>query len=949
MSVNPTEEPLQNDDANHGRLFRTLSRIDREQQRPRWNSKPRRPWQKRLILSAEILLALILIAVITADLSLRHAMRASLPQLDGEVHIAGLSAPVTVTRDAQSVPSIRAANLDDLLFAQGYITASDRLWQMDALRRHAAGDLAEILGPSLVEHDRRQRTLQVRAAADRAISVLPREQLHQLDAYAYGVNAFIESHASALPMEFHLLHYKPAPWSPRDSLLIELVMTQDLSTEFPQKMNREALSARLPATLLSDLYPVGSWRDRPPTQATVDLTAPTDSIEQIPLDKTQSFNRAPSATPADLLKTFAALGNPCDNCRAGSNNWAVAGSRSASGAPLVSNDMHLGLTMPDIWYEAALHAAGSTPLDVTGFTLPGMPFVIAGRNEHIAWTYTNLGADVQDIRIEHLRGSGADTEFELPNKTWALAQHHIELIHVRGGRNVTLDVLTTTHALGNATLQTPVLSSLYPTDHRALSLSWTIYDPSTITAPLLDIDTASDAASLVAAFSSFACVSENVIYADNHSIGYHAIGRVPIRGLALQRPRAMPQFVMPDRTPEDDDQDESGTLAFPQTLGTPHLILASARRARAVTPKAQVEQIPQPAVLNYTVGSPISPLPTDALDETQEWSGYIPYSELPSMLNPVSGVLATANARVTSDNYPYFIANDWVDPYRAERIYRSLENRTGLTPADMLRLESDVHSEFDLMLAQRLAYAIDETLTKAHGRPLAQDAKQLHQAADILRDWKGDMSPDSSAAAIVSVTRARLWPALLVPQLLKQNSKRKASVESLILLYTWNEKTTALEGLLQHTPARWLPATYPNWNTFLASCVAEALKQVHAPADLAGFHYGSLHVVDIQHPILGRDGLFSRMLGVSLGSGASPIGGDNTTIKATGLHFGPSERFTADLANPDSTLGNITTGQSGNPASAAYLDQFGPWLHGTSFALPLNKPAIVHSLSLLPQ
>jgi penicillin amidase len=944
MSLNPTEESLHTGDVNHRRLFRALSRVDREQQRPRRRSR----WPKRLILSAEILLVLIIVLVITAAISLRHSMRAALPQLDGEVHITGLSAPVTVTRDAQSVPSIRAANLDDLLFAQGYITASDRLWQMDALRRHAAGDLAEILGPSLVDHDRRQRTLQVRAAADRAISLLPSDQLHQLDAYARGVNAFIDTHANALPVEFHLLHYKPAPWSPRDSLLIELVMTEDLSTEFPQKMNRETLSAHLPASLLADLYPVGSWRDRPPMQGPVDLTAPTDSIEQIPLDNTQSLNRSPSATPEELLKTFAALSNHCESCRSGSNNWAIAGNRSASGAPLVSNDMHLSLSMPDIWYEAALHATGSTPLDVTGFTLPGMPFVIAGRNEHVAWTYTNLGADVQDVRIEHTRGSGADTEFELPNKTWALAQHHTELIRVRGGRNVTLDVVTTTHALGSATLQTPIISPLYPTDHRTLSLSWTIYDPSTITVPLLDINTASDGASLVAAFAGFACVSENVIYADNKSIGYHAIGRIPIRGLALQHPRTTPQFVMPDRTPEDDDQDESGMLAFPQALGVPHLIRTSVTRARVVAPKAQDDQIPQQPALNYTIGSPISPLPTDALDDTQEWSGYIPYSELPSMLNPALGVLATANARVTSDNYPYFIANDWIDPYRAEHIYRLLENRTGLTPVDMLHIETDVHSEFDLVLAQRLAYALDETLNHTPNGPLAHDAKRLHRAADILRDWKGDMSPESSAAAIVSATRARLWPALLVPQLLKKNPKPKVPLETLVLLYTWNEKTTALESLLEHTPARWLPSNYPNWNVFLAGCVAEALRQVHAPADLATFRYGSLHVVDIQHPILGSDGLFSRMLGVPLGSGASPIGGDNTTIRATGLHFGPSERFTADLSDPDATIGNITTGESGNPDSPAYLDQFLPWLHGTSFALPLNKPTIAHTLTLLP-
>ena len=212
-------------------------------------------WLGRVAVTFSILLALFFLALAIIAVSLRRDMRANLLAnqglLDGSVPVAGLTAPVTITRDAQSVPSIHAANLDDLLFAQGYITASDRLFQMDALRRHGAGTLAEILGPSLIQHDREQRILQLRAAADRAIAVLPPDQLHQLQAYANGVNAYINSHdgpkhspsAQGLPVEFHILHYSPEPWQPRDSLLIAIVMAQDLSTDFPTKLNREAFSA----------------------------------------------------------------------------------------------------------------------------------------------------------------------------------------------------------------------------------------------------------------------------------------------------------------------------------------------------------------------------------------------------------------------------------------------------------------------------------------------------------------------------------------------------------------------------------------------------------------------------------------------------------------------------------------------------------------------------------
>jgi penicillin amidase len=1022
----------------HALLFRRLSQLRRTQLHPRHRRSAR-----RLIIAFELLLVLAVAAILIAALSLRQAMQTSLPQLDGSLAIAGLSAPVTVTRDLQGVPSIHAANLDDLLFSQGFITASDRLWQMDALRRHAAGELAEILGPSLVDHDRRQRYLQIRAAADRAVAVLPPDQLHQLDAYARGVNAFIESHRNNLPVEFHLLHYTPAPWSPRDSLLVALAMTEDLSTEFPQKLNREELSAFLPDNLLPDLYPVGSWRDRPPSRPAPDLTTPQQEIEQIPLDKSQSLNHpyqpaGPSthqqtgcpmsalsnmgsqnagcatslalrnmgsqnaststrafASPQPLLATFAALNaNLCNGCRSGSNNWVVAGSHSASGAPLLSNDMHLSLNVPDIWYEASLHAAGVTPLDVEGFTLPGIPFVIAGRNASVAWGFTNTGADVQDLRIEHLRGSGLNTEFELPNGSWSLATHQTEHIRVRGGRDVTLDVLTTTHSLGDTSIQTPIISPLlspaHSGDHRVLSLAWPIYDPVTVSVPLFSINTASDAAGLVAAFAAFSNVSQNLVYADAHHIGYHMLGRIPIRGPAIQRPRTVQPFVMPNRTPEEDEEDESGS---PQaTLQTPSLVLAStttnllsqreprrsvadaprelpsrresrshiARRsgetrsshlARAATPQTEDQQLPTAPTTAYTIGSPISPVPVDALDPNQVWSGYIPYNDLPSTLDPPSGVIATANARVAPDDYPYFLANNWTDSYRVERIYHLLEAGPTLTPADMLRIQTDVHSEFDLVLAQRLAYALD------HASPalLAHDPRRLHQAADLLRKWNGDLTPGSSAAAIVASTHDRLWPMLLTPQIRSQIQQQlrahphnsTPSPDDLAALYTWAEKDSALEALLEHTPARWLPPGFANWDDLLTVVVAQALRQSGAPSNLATWRYGAIHSVEIAHPIFGSHGFLSRLLGLPTGTGLQPNGGDNTTIDATGLHFGPSERFTADLAG--ATTANLPTGESGNPKSPWYLDQFFPWLRGTTFPLPLDHPTATHTLVLTPK
>jgi penicillin amidase len=897
---------------------------------------------RRVVVGLEIVVVLLIVCVLALTITMRHAMHSALPQLDGNLAVEGLSAPVTVTRDAHGVPSITAANLDDLLFAQGFVTAQDRLWQMDILRRHGAGELAEVLGPSLLEHDRIQRYLQVRAAADRALSTLSPDQLHQLE------DAFIMSHRQTLPVEFHLLHYTPAPWSARDSLLVVLVMSQDLSTSFPQKLNRETLSQHLPAALLADLYPATSWRDNPPTQTELDLTAPTESIQQIPLDKTQASAAVPTVSPDDLLKTFAALeSGPCESCRAGSNNWAVAGSRSASGAPLVSNDMHLGLTVPDIWYEASLHAA-KTPtdaaFDVAGVTLPGTPFVVAGRNADVAWGYSNTGSDVQDVRIEHLRGSGSQMEFEqldgAGDTAWKPVGHRIERIHVLAGKDVTMDVLTTTHFVGSVPMETPLISPLHASEKRALSLAWNVYDPANITVPFFAIDSARDAASLVAAFASFGGPSENLIYADSKHIGFHVLGRVPIRGPAVQRERATQPLILPNRTPESDEEDESkGPTAFAPTS-----------RGHRLNAAWVQDQLPAQPTTPYRIGSPIAYVPVDALDANQAWSGYVPYNALPSVLDPDSGVVAAANARVTTDDYPYFLNGNWADPYRAERIYKLLDHRTGLRPADMLAIQTDVHSEFNLLLAQRLAYALDHaSFAVTHNEP------RLRQAANLLRDWKGDMTPDSPAAAIAYTVHNALWLQLLAPQIERHDAQtakagaKRASALSVSALYTWGERTSVLEQLLMHTPARWLPPHVADWNDLLATTVTDALKDDHAPVDLATWRYGAVHKVEIAHPIFGSKGPASWLLGLPTGTGVQPNGGDGTTVNASGLHFGPSERFTADLADPEAFTLNITTGQSGNPSSPWFLDQFLPWLHGTTFALPLYHSVASHTLMLRPR
>lgn len=913
-----------------------------------------------------LVVALVLVILTAGALAgigiwLRHAMHAALPKVDGTLQTAGLSAAVTVTRDEHGVPSIQAATLDDLLFAQGFVTAQDRLWQMDALRRHAAGELAEIMGSKLIEHDRTQRTLQVRAAADRAVAVLPPDQMHQLQAYARGVNAFIAQSGDHLPLEFHLLHYAPAPWTPRDTLLVSLAMAQDLSTSFPTKLMREAFSTHLAPELLTDLYPVGSWRDHPPSEDVPDLTSPRPEILQIPLDPSQSRISQPAATPHDLLATQEALFlQTCDGCRSGSNNWAVAGSRSASGHPLVSNDMHLALGVPGVWYEAALHSADGA-IDVTGLTLPGTPFVIVGRNAHVAWSFTNLGADVQDIYIEHLRGTGDTTEYQRADGSWTIVEHHSEPIRVRGGRDVTLDVMTTSHSVGAMQMPTPIISPLYPSEHRTLSLAWTAYDPANVTSIFLAANTAVDGGSLAAAFTNFGGPSLNLIYADDHNhIGYHAVGRMPVRGLAIHHPIVAlpeaPPVAEPGSVPanEDDSAADLQPSSFIRLASPPMFMNAAYRPRRRVPtrPRSPVKSAPEleaplPApvpALGYTIGSPIAAVPVDGLDPNVQWSGYIPFGDLPAVIDPASGFLATANARIVPRDYPYAIALNWAAPYRVERISHLLANSTGLVPADMLRIQMDVHSELDQVLARRMAYALDHT---------THNTARLHQAADILRRWNGDVTVDAAAPAIVAAARAELWPMLLLPKISAHDraagvDQKTVKPEGVLRLYSWAEQGYVLEQLVLHTPARWLPSKYANWNDLLAAAVDKGLTNGHAPGNLATWSYSKEHPVALNHPLLSANPLLSRLLGVAVGSGPHVVAGDTSTINATARSFGPSERFTADMSSTTAATSNITTGQSGNPASPWYLDQLPHWLAGTTLPLPLHDAQVSHTLVLQP-
>jgi len=769
----------------------------------------------------------------------------ALPQLDGRIQISGPSGPITVTRDSHGVPTIEAGSLDDVFFAQGYVTAQDRLWQMDVMRRFGSGELSEILGDVTLKLDREQRILGLRAAARKTLAMTNSRDRAFFEAYARGVNAYISTRGNRLPIEFRLLGYAPKPWLAEDSLVIASQMVKDLNYHyFFDALAHEKILAKLGPELTADLYVNRSWHDHPPTVIREDLDQPAsgdsddedDEDDDSGPDNAVTQQTTPPAPRSHQTGSLLVQFPPVN----GSNDWVVSGSHTVTGKPLLSNDMHLGHQMPNLWYEAHLRAG---KLDVAGVTLPGMPFVIVGHNQRIAWGFTNVGPTVTDVFIENFNSQG---QYQTP-AGWAHPEHRLEIIHVKGKADVTVDVEVTRHG--------PVVTELVPGEARQLALRWTLYDGLRI--PFFDVNTAQNWEEFRHAFSQLDAPGQNVVYADvDGNIGYQTTGKVPIRAAG------------------------DGSL------------------------------------------------PVSGADNAHEWNSYIPFEKLPTIYNPPSGIIATANGRITPDDYSNSISMEWEAPWRTERIYHVLESGRQFSAADMLTLENDIHSEPDLFAAERFVYAVDHA-----SRPSAR----VKQAADLMRAWDGRMLASSAAPTITEVSIHELQRLLLEAKLGSAPADAAKDDETLSWkTYSWEMRSVWLENILIHRPKRWLPDEYPNYDELLTAAVEAAVSQSDAPKDLASWHWGAFNAVEIQHPVLGK----IPILKYWTGPGVREQSGSAYTVKAVTRHHGPSERFTADLADLDESTLNLVTGQAGSFLSPYYMDQWKAWYGGTTFNLPFSAKAV---------
>ncbi len=787
-----------------------------------------------------LLISAIILAVLAGGIWVRGRVRASLPTIEGTVTVPGLSARVEVLRDVHGVPHIRAQSLGDALIAQGYITAQDRLWQMDLSRRNAEGELSEVFGDRTLSLDIESRTLGFPDLIKSALTDLSPEEHRLLDFYVRGVNAFMESHRNRLPLEFLVLRYQPRPWRDADSIAVTLNLATALSQTWEVDLLREHIAAKLgPASLgkdeYADLFPDHSPLDVP----VAEVPAPAH---------VRKGKKSPDLSIGDFqneltfgLSSLRAMTFPGG---IGSNNWVVSGSHTKSGKPLLANDPHLAFSIPSVWYMNHLQAPG---LNVSGISLPGLPFVIIGHNEHIAWGMTNTGPDVQDLYMESF--NFRNPKKYLHNGQWVDADVRNEDIKVRGERDYHFTVKITRHG--------PIISH---DGDRDLALQWTLLTPHAVRIPFERIDLAGNWQEFTAALRDLTVPMLNCVYADDQSnIGFYAAGLVPLR--------------------------KHGEGAVPV------------------------------------------PGSTDDYD----WDGFIPFEDLPHSFNPPGGIIATANGRIVPDNYPYFISARWEAPFRTARIFQLLREGNSFTAPDMLRIQSDIMSIEDEWLRKQLIAAAEK-------HPPSDPDSRF--ALEAVKSWDGEARADSAATLVLEVTRHSLLARILKPKLGDALSG-----------YIWPMSTTFLQNVLEQKLTRWLPPGDADFSVTLMKSLDDGVRGISSLVhshDHAAWRWGDTLPLIIRHPLSSGSPFARRWLDV----GPYPQKGTGTTVKQTTLRVGPSMRMVVDFSDLDDSLQNIVLGESGQPFSPYYRDQFQAWYDGESFPMLFSNSAVekgaVHNLVLEP-
>lgn len=788
-------------------------------------------------------LSLLFSAALLPLTKLSYASAQTSARQQHSVQIPSLRARVTVTRDERGIPYIEATNDSDLYFAQGYVTASDRLWQMELFRRTARGELAEIFGNLALNEDKRHRTLGFGRLADAQVSTLAPKLRAALEDYARGVNAYIATrNENNLPPEFKILQLKPRPWTAADSIATSKLFDETLSTSWSQDITRGRF-ADLPKAKHDALFPEISpldvilvGHDNPPKRSARAARLPRANQSATSVD--DAAVRAALYDTAMMERSLARIGFYAENCSA-SNNWVVDGKHSATGKPLLANDPHLQASAPSIWYMINLSAPG---LHVAGVAVAGLPGVAIGHNEQIAWGVTSLEGDVQDLYVEKF--DTANPRRYMTPAGWRDAEVRHEEIKVRKGfldtatDTVPMDVTVTRHG--------PIILEQ---NGKRYALQWTALAPG---ANLLEsfylINGARNWTEFSNAFKNYNGPPFNMVYADTRGhIGYYGVGQFPIRK-------------GDGKTPYDGSTDEG------------------------------------------------------------EWTGFIPFTKLPHVVDPPSGIIATANTRIVGLDYPYALTVVPAPAYRTRRIYDLLNAKPKHSIDDFRAIQGDTFSISGATFAREFVKVMAASMA-------ASNVAHLREDYAMLKSWDGRVVPDSRAALLVAHMRANFRKRLIAAALGAEQAQS----------YNYSNVDTFVDRVLTERPAEWLPHEFEDYGAFLLACFWDAHQELTRSygEDETKWIWGREAQVRFPHPLAQ-----APLIGQQFLVPPFPQNGAVGSLPTVNRGSNVSMRLIADPSDWDRTQQGIPLGESGDPASPHWSDQLADWRAVTPHLFPFSKQSV---------
>ncbi|MBB2924024.1 penicillin acylase family protein [Cellulomonas cellasea] len=845
------------------------------------------PRRRAVRLSLAAAAAILVLALAATAVGTVLVVREPLPQVAGRVEVPGLGAGVTVSRDERGVPFIEADTSGDLFRAQGYVHAQDRFFEMDYRRHVTAGRLSELVGENeaALEADAVIRTLGWRRVAEQEWELLQPETRENLQAYADGVNAYLDQRdRSALAVEYSILDVRldladPEPWTPVDSLAWLKAMAWDLKANYADELARGmAFETIGDVARVDELFPAYPQDvNLPILQASsVQPTATTQQAAAVDLSSSHLQEALASAERA--LSSVPNLLGEGDGI--GSNSWVVSGTHTVSGLPVLANDPHLGISAPGIWTQIGLHCrerSAECPYDVSGFSFAGLPGVVIGHNGALAWGLTNLGADVTDFFLERVSDGTALLDGErVPLST------RREVIKVNGGDDVEITVRSTKHGpIVSDVLDLDALGDVpvpegSPYGRYEVALAWAALNPGRTADAVFALAQASDADDVAAAAALFEVPSQNIVYAttDGH-IGYQAPGRIPVRA-----------DVVDSVLPSD--------------------------------------------------GS----WPRPGWDSAYDWQGWVPAEQMPAVQDPAEGFIVAANQAVTPAGVGPYLTSDWDYGFRAQRIRSVLEEqiRSGeqIDVATTRSLQADVDNPYArVLLPALLAVDVPDSFDD--------------DGQDLLRTWDMRSDPDSAAAAYFASVWSNLleltfWDDL--PEGYEPTGGARWLEVVRRLLETpdgswWDDRSTVgvVEGR-DEILTRALVAARRELTADLGKDPSDwRWGKVHTAApehDVLGSPALPAPVRRLVNPTpreVGGGAALVNATAWDAGSGSF------------GVTAAPAMRMVVDLADLDSSAWVTMTGASGHPGSVHYADQLTPWAEGRLFPWPFSADAIDEAAS----